>query len=237
MWISFVRNLSVECVVQFESPAAQKQKRIAHHCRYRRPSIYLYMCKVGYQARLMQHKFEILCLISRWTSNETLFTFGNRFVHIRCFRFLSSLWNWTKNPLTIRAAIRNEVSANKPPVIVTLRPFSVMTRNSYTRFIDSSWKMFSCHINISVLNVPEHFSRKKSSSYTLQHLQHGTVCFLMDSYQISLVPTCIWSMKSDFPVISLRYMNLDRLCGLVVRVLGYRSGGPGSIPGTTRKKK
>jgi hypothetical protein len=29
----------------------------------------------------------------------------------------------------------------------------------------------------------------------------------------------------------------DRLCGLVVRVFGYRSGGPGSIPGTTRKKK
>jgi hypothetical protein len=27
---------------------------------------------------------------------------------------------------------------------------------------------------------------------------------------------------------------IDRLCGLVVRVLGYRSGGPGSIPGTTR---
>jgi hypothetical protein len=29
---------------------------------------------------------------------------------------------------------------------------------------------------------------------------------------------------------------LDRLCGLVVRVFGYRSGGPGSIPGTTKKK-
>jgi hypothetical protein len=29
----------------------------------------------------------------------------------------------------------------------------------------------------------------------------------------------------------------DCLCGRVVRVLGYRSGGPGSIPGTTRKKK
>jgi hypothetical protein len=28
----------------------------------------------------------------------------------------------------------------------------------------------------------------------------------------------------------------DRLCGLVFRVLGYRSGGPGSIPGTTSKK-
>jgi hypothetical protein len=32
-------------------------------------------------------------------------------------------------------------------------------------------------------------------------------------------------------------MEADRLCGLVVRVPGYRSGGPGSIPGTTRKKK
>jgi hypothetical protein len=28
----------------------------------------------------------------------------------------------------------------------------------------------------------------------------------------------------------------DRLCGLVVRVLGYRFGGPGSISSTTRKK-
>jgi hypothetical protein len=28
-----------------------------------------------------------------------------------------------------------------------------------------------------------------------------------------------------------------RLGGLVVRVLGYRSEGPGSIPGTKRKKK
>jgi hypothetical protein len=31
--------------------------------------------------------------------------------------------------------------------------------------------------------------------------------------------------------------RFDRFCGLVIRVLGYRSGGPGSIPGTTRKKK
>jgi hypothetical protein len=29
----------------------------------------------------------------------------------------------------------------------------------------------------------------------------------------------------------------DRLCGLVARVLGYISGGPDSIPGTTRKEK
>jgi hypothetical protein len=35
---------------------------------------------------------------------------------------------------------------------------------------------------------------------------------------------CIWNIK-------------DRLCGLVFWILGYRSGGPGSIPGATRKKK
>jgi hypothetical protein len=37
--------------------------------------------------------------------------------------------------------------------------------------------------------------------------------------------------KNDVPCI-LQF----RLYGLVVRVLGYRSGGPGSIPGTTRIK-
>jgi hypothetical protein len=33
----------------------------------------------------------------------------------------------------------------------------------------------------------------------------------------------------------MNFKILDRLCGLVVIVLGYRSGGPGSIPGTIRK--
>jgi hypothetical protein len=28
---------------------------------------------------------------------------------------------------------------------------------------------------------------------------------------------------------------MDHLCGLVVRVLSYGSGGPGSIPGTMKK--
>jgi hypothetical protein len=37
-------------------------------------------------------------------------------------------------------------------------------------------------------------------------------------------------------VFCLHRKHRDRLCGLVVRVLGYRSGGLGSIPGTTKKK-
>jgi hypothetical protein len=42
-------------------------------------------------------------------------------------------------------------------------------------------------------------------------------------------------LLADSHNILSRWKNyFDRLCGLVVRVLGYRSGGPGSIPGTTR---
>jgi hypothetical protein len=36
--------------------------------------------------------------------------------------------------------------------------------------------------------------------------------------------------------IKMDVKEIGRFCGLVVRVLGYISGGPGSIPGTTRKK-
>jgi hypothetical protein len=54
-----------------------------------------------------------------------------------------------------------------------------------------------------------------------------------------------WAAAALFPHLNCKMhailftvlVSLDRLCGLVVRVLGYRSGGPGSIPGTTRKKK
>jgi hypothetical protein len=38
------------------------------------------------------------------------------------------------------------------------------------------------------------------------------------------------------PKYSVLLKLIDRLCGLVVGVLGYRSGGPGLIPGTTKKK-
>jgi hypothetical protein len=38
-------------------------------------------------------------------------------------------------------------------------------------------------------------------------------------------------------IIIIIIIIIINICGLVVRVLGYRSGGPGSIPGTTRKKK
>jgi hypothetical protein len=49
--------------------------------------------------------------------------------------------------------------------------------------------------------------------------------------------TCHLNRTSILLPYYVQYLSImDRLCGLVVRVLGYRSGGPGSIPGTTRKK-
>jgi hypothetical protein len=52
-----------------------------------------------------------------------------------------------------------------------------------------------------------------------------------ESYEIHILYMCIL-----FIYIYFIYILYDRLCGLVVRVLGYRSGGLGSIPGTTNKK-
>jgi hypothetical protein len=50
-----------------------------------------------------------------------------------------------------------------------------------------------------------------------------------------LTPLIILSYKQ---FVLLTYLiligQIDRLCGLVVRIPGYRFRGPGSIPGTTR---
>jgi hypothetical protein len=45
------------------------------------------------------------------------------------------------------------------------------------------------------------------------------------------------SLDRQYGGICFYFQDLDRLCGLVVRVLGYKSGGPGSFPGTTKEKK
>jgi hypothetical protein len=72
---------------------------------------------------------------------------------------------------------------------------------------------------------------------------HPVVCIVRtDGNTISATV----SMAARLIISYCRYMfwsfdnyvyEIDRLCGLVVRILGYRSGGPGSIPGTTREKK
>jgi hypothetical protein len=49
-------------------------------------------------------------------------------------------------------------------------------------------------------------------------------------------PTTGFCEHSNEPSGFTLIYTFDRLCGLVIRVIGYRSGGRGSIPGTTIKK-
>jgi hypothetical protein len=68
--------------------------------------------------------------------------------------------------------------------------------------------------------------------------------FMKDKFLISIRPQIcqmfswiVYSVKCGTCCIKTSAnIDVDRHCGLVVRVLGYRSGGPGSIPGNTRKK-
>jgi hypothetical protein len=71
--------------------------------------------------------------------------------------------------------------------------------------------------------------------------QSGTVAGFLRVFRFLsplIPPTAPHSSSSGADTIGLACSGFsDRLCGLVVRVLGYRSGGPGSSLGTTRKKK
>jgi hypothetical protein len=54
-----------------------------------------------------------------------------------------------------------------------------------------------------------------------------------EGYDIHKVPVMKQGRYKRTELILMK-VNGDRLCGLVVRVPGYRSRGPGSIPGDTR---
>jgi hypothetical protein len=50
------------------------------------------------------------------------------------------------------------------------------------------------------------------------------------------VNMCTYWAERNLDLQKKHVVLFGRLCGLVARVLGYRSGGPGSNPGTTKKK-
>jgi hypothetical protein len=81
----------------------------------------------------------------------------------------------------------------------------------------------------------------RSTTHKNQTRTHVTLSFQSYStgnLQISDLPVENGGWKHSQLWNKIRYIRIyrDRLCGLVVRVLGYRFGDPGSIPGTTRTK-
>jgi hypothetical protein len=77
------------------------------------------------------------------------------------------------------------------------------------------------------------------SNHHMLHMNLPRIKSKALSYGMAVLCSYIsWNTNiSQVSFISTFVVSADRLCGLVVRVLGYRSGGPGSIPGTTKKKK
>jgi hypothetical protein len=61
--------------------------------------------------------------------------------------------------------------------------------------------------------------RAKPSTYSLPQ-----------SFSVSVTHEAVGLERGPLSLVS----TIDRLCGLVVRVLGYRSRRPGLIPGATR---
>jgi hypothetical protein len=69
-------------------------------------------------------------------------------------------------------------------------------------------------------------------------LTFGFPANILNAFLVSQCGLCFRNLTLGIEVCNkfgIVVIILDRLSGLVVRVLSYRSGGPGSIPGTTRK--
>jgi hypothetical protein len=61
--------------------------------------------------------------------------------------------------------------------------------------------------------------------------------FLWSAGKLGVIKQLLNELPDNWKVSILADWKVcGRLFGLVVRVLGYRSGGPSSIPGTTKKK-
>jgi hypothetical protein len=76
-------------------------------------------------------------------------------------------------------------------------------------------------------------SRNTGASQPVSHCTNG----VRSMQQVSIGRQALRKKSGPEITFHLAVVLMDRLCGLVVRVLGYRSGGPGLIPGTTRKKR
>jgi hypothetical protein len=94
----------------------------------------------------------------------------------------------------------------------------------------------NCNINFEFAYFNKHGSRKLCGDCA-RDIEFLLLLYFALPHQISAAHFSLNFEILNYQNFVLLYNVVDRLCGLVVKVLGYRSGGPGSIPGTTRKKK
>jgi hypothetical protein len=102
--------------------------------------------------------------------------------------------------------------------------FSALTSLSYIHFSTLAWTIIDpWHSFTHYENSPDHLCglvvRCGYSGYRSRG--PGSIQIFWEVIRLERGPLSLVS-------------TIDRLCGLVVRVPGYRSGGPGSFPGDTR---
>jgi hypothetical protein len=123
-----------------------------------------------------------------------------------------------------------------------LRCFLSQSPSSKSRssIMDLEMWFISIYMQVSSLFLPFVSSSSSTSRVTKPHifLKH----FLRLYCLVIRVPgyrteMCCVSCEVRTEFIYVMYKKVDRLYSLVISVPGYRSRGPGSIPGTTRKKK
>jgi hypothetical protein len=95
---------------------------------------------------------------------------------------------------------------------------------SLNRRLGGPQKRSGLHGKVKILEPNK--TRTLDQAITYWHRPRGVSC---------RISTCRFEILFLLFVVHKHWS--DRLCGLVVRVLGYRSGGPGSIPGSTKKKE
>jgi hypothetical protein len=139
------------------------------------------------------------------------------FVGLQFAVFLASLFSL----VWCRANCRDRVQGNSVQRVYLMISFAKQRLDFPPKCNQTS--VFRNHVSI------RHFSLFSSARFTLD-LFFSNFLYALTSAILS------WSLFPDLSVFYFILALFHRLCGLVVRVLGYRSGGPGSIPGTTRKK-
>jgi hypothetical protein len=112
----------------------------------------------------------------------------------------------------------------------THSPTQPTHNNHEQNFFHPSYKT-SNNLTISLMNFAIFYDMLPCSLYVKRRFG-GTYDLYLQGRK-SVEQDCVLEI---YHVFTIMIIVTDRLCDLVVRVIGYRSGGPGSIPGTTRKK-
>jgi hypothetical protein len=129
-----------------------------------------------------------------------------------CLDDMSAPWD------TVKCRLLSGKDANLYASIYARPIYAITCHIEYTQRI-SSWQT-------------NRFSTKKPCCV----LWNSKVCTLLNSVLRWIQPcagsSCLM-LNTNLNLCSMEGVP-DRLCGLVVRVSGYRSRGPGSVPGTTK---